>query len=105
MEIDTLRHRYIGAVALLCNLHSRLSATKRADAEVQYAMERLAGDFNASGFSVCMEKAGGGWGLFDRREQPVADGASDERVAPDPDLLQALKASLVAAPLKRARRE
>jgi hypothetical protein len=67
------RHLYLGAIALLCRVHARLSAEDREDFAVDGdPMARVAEDFNRQGFSREMVPSGPHrWALFDKPDAPA----------------------------------
>lgn len=73
MDNIKMRAQYVGAVSLLCRTYSRLTPEVREDLEADGSMERLAADFNAEIWTMRMERASGGRGLFtvdDPQEPP-----------------------------------
>lgn len=56
------RHLYVGAVALLARMHSRMGREERDDFDNDGdPMARLAADFNACGFGVRLIRTGLTW--------------------------------------------
>lgn len=69
IENMQLREKYIGAVSLLCRVYAAMGRERREDFEKDGdPMSQLAEDFNRFSFSISMQRASGGWGLFKRGE-------------------------------------